>query len=213
MAKRDATATAEPARLRRRLTLEERSVGARQAIFEAAAKVVGEHGYADASIARITEAAGIAQGTFYLYFASRQALFDELLPHVGQDMLDFIRSRIHGAANVYEMEESAFRAFFAFLKSNPGFFRVLNEAEVASPAAHRTHFKLLSDHYVESLSRSVQAGEIRRYDRDELETLAYMFMAARSYLYLLHVKAKGGSGALPKKVVETYMKLIRNGLT
>ena len=84
---------------------------------------------------------------------------------------------------------------------------------MASPAAHRTHFKLLSEHYVESLSRSVQAGEIRRYDRDELETLAYMFMAARSYLYLLHVKAKGGSGALPKKVVETYMKLIRNGLT
>lgn len=200
------------AHARKRLSRAERSVEARQVIFAAAAEVVGQHGYADASITRITEAAGIAQGTFYLYFPSRQALFDDLLPHVGQDLLEFIRRRIHGAEGIYEMEERAFRAFFDYLKGNPGFFRILNEAEVASPLAHRKHFKLLGDHYVESLERSVKAGEIRKYGKDELETLAYMFMAARSYLYLLHVKNKGGSGGLPKKVVQTYMKLIRDGL-
>ena len=35
--------------------------------------------YHDASIVKITEAAGVGQGTFYLYFASKQEMFDELV--------------------------------------------------------------------------------------------------------------------------------------
>lgn len=199
-------------RPRKRLSRAERAEGARQTIFEAAEKVVGRHGYADASINRITEAAGIAQGTFYLYFESRQALFDELLPHVGQDMLHFIRDRVTGAKDVYDLEERGFRAFFAYLKDNPGFFRILNEAEIASPAAFRKHFKLLTQHYVDSLRRALNAGEIRRYGEDELETIAYMFMAARSYLYLRYVKGRARVRSLPEPVIQTYMKMVRDGL-
>lgn len=185
---------------------------AREAIFAATAKVVGELGYADASITRITEAAGIAQGTFYLYFDSRQSLLDDLLPHVGQDMLRFVRGRVSGAKDVYDMEERGFRAFFEYLKDHPGFFRVLNEAEAAAPVAHARHFKLLSAHYVDSLKRGVASGEIRHFERDELETVAYMFMAARSYLYLRYVKDRANVRGLPEKVIATYMKLVREGL-
>lgn len=199
-------------RSRKRLSREERAAGARQTIFEAAAKVVGVHGYADASINRITEAAGIAQGTFYLYFESRQALFDELLPHVGKDMLHFIRDRVTGARDVYDLEERGFRAFFEYLKGNPGFFRILNEAEVASPAAFQKHFRLLTEHYVDSLRRALKAGEIRNYGESELETIAYMFMAARSYLYLRYVKGKARARSLPESVIRTYMKMVRDGL-
>ncbi len=204
-------------RPRKKQTRDERAGETRAAIFRAAAQVVGKHGYGDASINRITEAAGIAQGTFYLYFESRQALFDELLPHVGQDMLVFIRSQVKGAANVLDMEERGFRAFFKYLQDHPGFFRILNEAEIAAPVAYLAHFKLITQHYVDALSRGVQAGEIVNYREQELETLAYMFMAARSYLYLRYVKdaeAESGAGVtLPESVVETYMKLVRGGLS
>lgn len=199
-------------RPRKRQSRDERAGEARETIFRAAAQVVGKHGYADASINRITEAAGIAQGTFYLYFESRQVLFDELLPHVGEDMLHFIRDRVKGAKDVLDMEEKGFRAFFEYLKENPGFFRILNEAEVAAPVAYKTHFKLLTDHYVESLERALKSGEISRFDRSELETLAYVFMSARSYLYLRYVKGSTESTSLPEKVIQTYMKLVRGGL-
>ncbi|MGJ7531396.1 TetR/AcrR family transcriptional regulator [Variovorax sp. GB1P17] len=199
-------------RPRRRLSREERTPEAREAIFAAAAKVVGEVGYADASITRITEAAGIAQGTFYLYFSSRQSLLDELLPHVGADMLVFIRERVTGASDVFEMEERGFRAFFEYLKANPGFFRVLNEAEAAAPQAHARHFKLLAAHYVDALKRGLATGDIRQFRKDELETLAYMFMAARSYLYLRYVKNHATVRMIPEKVIATYMKLVRGGL-
>lgn len=200
------------ARVRTRQTREERAGDARAAIFAAAAEVVGKHGYADASITRITELAGIAQGTFYLYFESRQALFDELLPHVGKDMLAFISDRIAGAKDMLDLEERGFRAFFEFMEGNPGFFRILNEAEVAAPLAHELHFKQSADHFVESLQRGIRAGQIRAFDHDDLETVVYVFMAARSYLYMRFVKGKAAGAKLPEKVVTAYMKLVRDGL-
>lgn len=203
---------ANAVRARKRLTREERAGDARAAIFAAAARVVGEFGYAAASINRITKAAGIGQGTFYLYFDSRQSLFDDLLPHVGVDMLHFISARVAGAKDVLDAEERGFRAFFEFLEGNPGFFRILNEAEVAAPLAHKRHFKLSAERYVESLGRGISAGRIRAFDPDELETIAYMLMAARSYLYLRFVKDRKGRGRIPEKVVRTYMQLVRDGL-
>lgn len=206
-----AAAAGAPERVRRR-SREERSLEVRERIFKAAAEVVGELGYADASISRITERAGIAQGTFYLYFDSRQELFDELLPHVGQDMIAFIGRAVRNAANIHEVEERGFRAFFAFLRQSPGFFRILNQAETAAPKAHETHMGLLTEHYVASLRRSVEKGEIRNFDDRDLEAIAHVFMGARSYLYLRYLKGAKPAARLPERVVKTYMRLVREGL-
>ncbi len=199
-------------RSRKRQTREERAPDARDQIFAAAAKVVGEHGYASASITRITEEAGMAQGTFYLYFSSRQSLFDELLPHVGKDMLHFVGSRVAGAQDILEMEERGFRAFFEFLGSNPGFFRILNEAEVAAPKAHEEHFRRTVSHFVQAIEAAMQVGQVRNFKRSEIETLVYVLMAARSYLYMRYVKGQGAGARLPEKVIKTYMRLVRSGL-
>src|SRR5438094_5496428 len=71
----------------------ERNAWTKQKIFEAATRVVGKYGYAEASVARITEEAGVAQGTFYNHFENRQELLDQLLPKIGIDMVRFIRDR------------------------------------------------------------------------------------------------------------------------
>lgn len=183
----------------------------RNRIFAAAAKIVGDYGYADASIERITELAGMAKGTFYLYFASRQDLLDQLLPHVGFDLITYLRAEVSGARTFLEVEERGFRAFFSFLTNNPGFFRILNEAEVAAPIAHSRHMALLTEHYVSSLQRSVARGEIKHFSGKELEALAYIFQSARSYLYMRYVK-DGAQRVPPGWVVKTYMKLVRSGL-
>ena len=77
-----------------RQTRAERSEATRRALFHAAAEVVGEVGYGDALVSRITARANVAQGTFYNYFASRQDLFDQLLPSLGSSMLEFIQDRV-----------------------------------------------------------------------------------------------------------------------
>ncbi|MEP6813740.1 MAG: TetR/AcrR family transcriptional regulator, partial [Actinomycetota bacterium] len=60
-------------------TLSARGVETRQRLLDAAEQVFADLGYHDASIVKITEAASVGQGTFYLYFASKKGVFDELV--------------------------------------------------------------------------------------------------------------------------------------
>lgn len=51
----------------------------RQLILEAAADIFAASGFHQATIEQIAEAAGVGKGTVYLYFKSKQGLFDALL--------------------------------------------------------------------------------------------------------------------------------------
>jgi AcrR family transcriptional regulator len=208
----DANADARPAR-RRKLPRAEKAIENRNALLRAAAKVVGEVGYKEASIARITREAGLAHGTFYLYFDTRQDMLDAVLPFVGEELTLFIRQRVSGATSALDVEERSFRAAFEYLARNPGFYRTLNEAEFAAPAGFEKHFSSTAQRYLSSLKRSKDSGEFTEYSARELEVIAHMLMAVRFYLYLRFVKADGGDdGRLPEWVVQTYLKFLRNGL-
>jgi len=63
----------------------------RRQILAAAKAVFADAGYHGASIHAIIERAQIARGTFYLYFASKAAVFDSILDQALADL----RARIH----------------------------------------------------------------------------------------------------------------------
>lgn len=190
----------------------ERAARTRDQLMVSAARVVGEHGYRDASIQRITAAAGMAQGTFYLYFESRQALFDELLPHFGLHMLERVRECAHGAEGFFEVEEIGVRAVFAYLFENPWFWRVLNEAEVEAPSAWARHHFQVKDRYLKFLKRAYAEGELSSYAEEELGTLVYLLIAARDYLYIRHLSNPKDDKAIPDSVIKTYIQFLRHGL-
>lgn len=191
----------------------EKAAENQKALLQAAAKVVGKYGYTEASIARITQEAGLALGTFYRYYDSRQDMLDEVLPYVGNELSAFIRGRVKGAKNAFEVEEQSFRAAFDYLHKNPGFYRMLNEAEFAAPRGFTTQFQQSASRYLRSLGRSRGRGELKGYEPRELEVLVYMLMAIRFYLYLRFMKSDSGQiRRLPEWVVDTYMKFIRHGL-
>ncbi len=184
----------------------------RRALFAAAATVVGKYGYEGASVAAITKLAGVANGTFYNYFETRQKLFDLLLPHVGEQLLEYIRSRVQGEAGV-ELERQRIVAYFEFFRRNPGFLRILNEAEVFAPKAFKQHVNGFAKRYERALARQLERGEIGPYEEREIEALVYILMGARSYLTMLgRAKARSSGGAFDQAVIDTYMKLVTNGL-
>ena len=184
----------------------------REALFKAAAQVVGKVGYVDASIADITRLAGVAQGTIYSYFASRQDLFDQLLPKIGEEMEEYVRARVHGSRTGLEVEERGFRAFMDFIVENPGFLRILNEAETLAPKAFHQHFKNVAKRYVSSLSRSRDNGELGAYKDRDLEVIAYILMAARSYLAMRFARRKNTVRSLPESVIKAYLRFVSGGL-
>lgn len=185
----------------------------REALFRAAAEVVGEVGYADASIALITRTAGVAQGTFYNHFESRQDILDQLLPALGAKMRDHVREQARPGRGFVEREELSFRAFFSFLRQTPHFFRILNEAESFAPRAHREHLDTVARTYLNFLKRERRAGAFPGYSEDELETVVFILMAARSYLAWRYVYGEERADDVPESVVRTYMKFVTHGLT
>jgi AcrR family transcriptional regulator len=190
----------------------EKSELLRDALLQAAAEVVGEVGYANASIALITARAGVAQGTFYNYFDSRQDVLDALLPTLGDKMLDHIRESARSGAGFADIETRGFLGFFSFLKKAPHFFRILNEAESFAPKGHKQHFENVARKYLHLLQRLKRAGEFPAYTEEELEVIVYMLLAARSYLALRYIYGKEQNDDLPDWVTATYMKFIRHGL-
>jgi AcrR family transcriptional regulator len=199
--------------VRRGKTRLEKSEMIRQALLKAAAEVVGEIGYANATIALITQRAGVGQGTFYNYFSSRQQILDELLPSLGKDMMAHIKKRALGGHNFAELEERSFAGFFAYLHKTPQFLRLLNGAEMFAEVGHKKHFDAVSTQYIHFLRHSLEAGEFPAYHEDELEAIAFMLMAARSYLAMHYVFGEGGEQReLPESVAQTYMKFVLYGL-
>ncbi|RVU39724.1 TetR/AcrR family transcriptional regulator [Hwanghaeella grinnelliae] len=182
-------------------------------LLEAAAEVVGRDGYAEASIAKITQLAGVAQGTFYNYFDSRQDILDKLLPYMGRGMLDHIAVSLPRDLVGPAREEARLEAFFAYLDQHPGFYRILYEAEVFAPKAHAEHFRVLVEGYRNALNRAVVRGEIEGFDADELETVIYMLLAARSYIAMRYARDENGhAGPVPGHVIKAYMKVLTKGL-
>ncbi len=154
------TATGKLAKLNR----VERNAWTKRKIFDAATKIVGKFGYAEASVARITEAAGVAQGTFYNHFENRQELLDQLLPKIGMDMVRFIRDRT-GTADAARQEIERFGAFFDFIREVPEFLRILNEAEFFAPIGYQKHLDNISTAYVRILRRARHGRRHRRLQR------------------------------------------------
>jgi AcrR family transcriptional regulator len=191
----------------RKLTRAERNEAVRQRLFEAAAKIVGELGYAEASIARITEAAGVAQGTFYNHFPSRQALLDELLPAIGMEMAHFIQERTAAIRPERKREIARFRAFFEYLDENPRFLRILNEAEFAAPEAYHHHIENMVGPFWRMLVRARDRGEVKAFDDGELEVVVRILMGARSYLSQHFAQTDP-----PEALFSAYAKLIGHGL-
>src|SRR5438067_12778570 len=83
------TSSGKPAKLNR----VERNAWTKLKIFDAATKIVRKYGYAEASVARITEDAGLAQGPLHNHFENRQELLDQSPPKIGIDIVRLIRQR------------------------------------------------------------------------------------------------------------------------
>jgi AcrR family transcriptional regulator len=63
----------------------------RTQILEHAARLFGDKGYHDTSISDIIASAGIARGTFYLYFENKRSIFEELVDNLLERLLAAIR--------------------------------------------------------------------------------------------------------------------------
>ena len=113
-------------------TLSARGAATRTRLIEAAEAVFAELGYHEASIVKITEHAGVAQGTFYLYFTSKKEIFDELVRDLNGRVRHAMKEGSSQGANRLQAELLGFQAYFRFTSDHPALYRIIRQAEFVS---------------------------------------------------------------------------------
>lgn len=143
----------------------ERGRRTRRKLLDAAESVFAEHGYHDASIVRIVEGAGVAQGTFYIYFRSKLEIFEELVADLNTRLrAEMSKGAAAGGGDRLEAERRGFAAFFRFTAEHPALFRVIREAEFVAPNAIRRHYEKIIEGYERALTMAMAAGEVEPCD-------------------------------------------------
>jgi AcrR family transcriptional regulator len=185
--------------------LSRRGLHTRRRILDAAEQVFGELGYHDASIVKLTEAAGVAQGTFYLYFDSKKAVFDELIRDLSRRVRHAMTEGSSQGKTRLEAEVLGFQAFFRFTAEHPALYRIIRQAEFVSPEMLRYHYDRLSHGYVDALAAAMDSGEIGEL---EPEVTAFALMGLGELIGMRWILWNEGR-ELPPAVTKELERIIR----
>ncbi len=180
----------------------------RRRLLEAAERVFAERGYHDASIVKITEAAGVAQGTFYIYFESKQQVFDELVIDLNHRVRQAMAEASSQGTTRSDAERRGFEAFFRFTGEHPALYRIIRQAEFVSPHTLRLHYQRIVEGYVDGLNRAKEAGEIADLDPD---VVAWALMGAGELIGMRYV-LWDDQRTIPPHAFEETMRFVRRGL-
>lgn len=184
-----------------------RGQATREKLLAAAEDMIGEKGYDRTSIAEITQRAGVAQGTFYIYFADKKAILVELVQELGHSLRQEIAEATAGLADRLAIERAGLRAFFDFTHRHRNLYKVVRQAEFVDEEVYRWYYRRMAEGYVRGLAQAMDAGEIRRLDP---ECVAYCLMGLGDFLGMRWVL--WNEQGMPDDVFESMMAFVRHGL-
>jgi len=185
--------------------LSRKGLDTRRRLLDAAERVFGELGYHDASIVKLAESAGVAAGTFYLYFDSKKAVFDELVRDLNRRVRHAMKEGSSKGTDRAESELLGFDAYFRFTSEHPALYRIIRQAEFVSPEMLRYHYDRLSAGYVGALRDASESGEIGELDP---EVAAWALMGLGEMIGMRWILWGDGT-PLPGRVSAELERLIR----
>lgn len=180
----------------------------RQRILQAAEELFGEKGYERTGIVDICQRAGVAQGTFYIYFNDKKAAFVELVKELSHSLRREIAEAIKGISDRIEVEKVGFRTFFAFVMKHRNLYRIIRQAEFVDEDVFHWYYRRWVEGYARGLAKAIKEKQIRRLDS---ECLAYCLMGIGDFLGMRWVLWEGK--VPPQQIFKDIMTFIQYGLS
>ena len=180
----------------------------RDRLLEAAEVEFGEKGFHDAAISGITYRAGVALGSFYTYFDSKQEIFAALVSYMSERTRRWVGERIAVAADRLEAERLGLAAYIEFVREHKGIYRIMSEAEFVANEAFRAHYEGFARSYLANLRKAGQRGEIRKGD---YEVWSWAIMGIDVFLGMRF--AAWDDSHDPEQVARAVLDLIGNGMS
>jgi AcrR family transcriptional regulator len=176
-------------------------------LLDAAAEEFGEKGFHEASISQITQRAGVAIGSFYTYFDSKEEVFTALVRDLSTQVRDFVAPRISAQTNQIEAEREGQQAFLEFARLHKEIYRIIDEAEFVDPATYREHYTSTATRIAARLDAAQARGEI---SPGSSEIRAWALMGMNVFLGLRF--GVWGDDYSPEDVARVGGELIARGM-
>ena len=158
-----------------------RGEATRQRVLEAAEQVFGARGYHGASVTEITRAAGVAQGTFYLYFRGKKEIFLDLVDDLGDQLRQVTMEASIDTPSYADAQKRGFHAFFDFARHHRHIYRIIQECDRVDPTTYRRFYSMLAETYRAGASEAASRGELGDIDP---EVLAYCLLGVGHFVAL-----------------------------
>lgn len=184
-----------------------RGEATRRKLLSAAEEEFGSKGFHAASVSSITTRANVGQGTFYLYFRSKDEVFVTLVREIGRNLRRAIREATLGARNRMEAERLGIDAFFEFSCTHRGLFRIVQESQFVDESVFRDYYERIAKGYADDLEMAAQKGEIAR---GNAEVRAWALMGAGHFLGMRWCLWTGK--VPPVAEVDAMMDLVGRGI-
>ncbi len=98
---------------------------ARDRILQSALDEFSEKGFHATTIDSIAERAGMAKGTVYRYFKTKESLFNALKEDTISEFVELARHDLSREEDVLRIIESVIRMYLSFFEKNSAFFKVI----------------------------------------------------------------------------------------
>lgn len=139
----------------------------RGAILAAAVQVFAVKGKDNATIADVVQASGLARGTFYNYYPSLEAVWEQLLVAFFSQVAEEVHLARSRAGSLEAFVHDGYQAYFSLLAANPVYVQLI----VRNPHAVRQAF--LQDPTSVSMYQQLEAdmqasGFFSAYSKDEI---------------------------------------------
>jgi len=158
----EAPAAAEPPEeARPRIPRTERGRKTHRALLDAAAQEFGANGFHATGITDITRRAGVALGSFYTYFASKEEIFRALVTDLSAQVKAHVTPHVLAAPDALAREKAALSAYLGFVGEQQLIYRIIDEAEFVAPDAYAEHYQLTVARIAARVQAGAQKGELR----------------------------------------------------
>jgi len=180
----------------------------REKLLRAAEAEFGERGFHAVAISDITRSAGVALGTFYVYFESKEEIFRDLVSYMSRTVRNWVSERVADAPDRLAAEREGVKAYLEFVREHKGLYRIISEAEFVANDAFMDHYMQFAKAYKEALAASADRGEIRHGD---FEVWAWAIMGMDVFLGMRY--SEWDEGSAPGTVADDVADLLTYGLS
>src|SRR5487761_437777 len=133
----------------------------RDQLVAAARRVFERDGYAAARVADITAEAGVAHGSFYTYFSSKQEAFLAVMQEVGEQFRRAVAAPPAVArTDVYQDLDRANRRYLDAYRENSVIWAIAEQVATIDPQIHRIRLRGRREH-VDRVARTIRRWQDR----------------------------------------------------